>query len=81
MRDSMCVMFEAPVLAAGAFYRACQTSEVDPSRFAAKWKGTDEGEEQQLGWVDVFDVYEEEAAEAAKAIENDVHLSHEQHTH
>ena len=69
-------MFEAPVLAAGAFYRACLTSQVDPSKFTAKWgKGE---EERQLGWTDVFDVDEAEAAEASEAIEKDVYLSHEQ---
>lgn len=71
-------MFEAPVLAAGAFYRACQTSQVDASKFSAKWTGQGE-EERQLTWTDVFDVDESEAAEAAEAIEKDVYLSHEQH--
>ncbi|SPO26670.1 related to C-type cyclin [Ustilago trichophora] len=79
LRDATCVMFEAPVLAAGAFYRSCQTSQVDPSKFVAKWSGKEQEGERQLTWIDVFDVDESEAAEAAEAIENDVYLAHEQH--
>ena len=73
-------MFEAAVLAAGAFYRACQISQVDPSKFSAKWKEQD-GEERELRWTDVYDVDEDEAADAAEAIEKDVYASHEQHAH
>lgn len=72
-------MYEAPVLAAGALYRSCQTLQVDPSKFVAKWSGKEGKEERQLTWIDVFDVDEWEAAEAAEAIENDVYLAHEQH--
>ncbi|SNX85042.1 related to C-type cyclin [Melanopsichium pennsylvanicum] len=77
-RDATCVMFEASVLAAGAFFRACQTSQVDPSKYLVKWTGKGE-EEQQLNWTDVFDVDESEAAEVSESIESDVYLSHEQH--
>lgn len=70
-------MFEAPVLAAGAFHRACKTLNVDPAKFTAKWSKGEE--ERQLGWEDVFDVDEQEAAEAAEAIKKDVYLAHEQH--
>ncbi|ETS60082.1 hypothetical protein PaG_06076 [Moesziomyces aphidis] len=80
LRDSICVTFEAPVLAAGAFYRACTVSQVEPTKFSAKWKGK-EGDEAQLAWTDVFDVDEDEAAEAARAIGSDVYASHEQHAH
>ena len=73
-------MFEAPVLAAGAFYRACQTSQVDPGKFTAKWTSQD-GEEHELGWTDVYDVDEDEAANASEAIEKEVYASHEQHAH
>ncbi|SPO26372.1 related to C-type cyclin [Ustilago trichophora] len=79
LRDAICVMYEAPVLAAGAFYRSCQTLQVDRSKFVAKWNGKEGDEERQLTWIDVFDVDESEAAEAAEAIENDVYLAHEQH--
>lgn len=70
-------MYEAPVLAAGAFYQACRTSKVDPAKFSSKWGRADE--ERQLSWTDVFDVDESEAAEAAHSIENDVYLAHEPH--
>ena len=72
-------MFEASVLAAGAFYRACQTLQVEPTKFSASWKG--DGEERSVTWTEVFDVDEEEAAEVSRAIDDDVYLSHEQHTH
>ncbi|CCF51893.1 hypothetical protein NDA11_004095 [Ustilago hordei] len=76
LRDSTCVMFEAAVLAAGAFHQACKTSNLDPAKFTAKWSKGEE--ERQLGWQDVFDVDEQEAAQAAEAIEKDVYLAHEQ---
>lgn len=79
LRDATCVMYEASVLAAGAFYRACLMAEVDPKKFSAVTEG--DGEGRQVPWTDVFDVYEEEAVEASDAIENDVYLSHEHHTH
>ncbi|SJX63429.1 related to C-type cyclin [Sporisorium reilianum f. sp. reilianum] len=80
LRDAICVMFEAPVLAAGAFYRACQTSQVDPGQFVGTWRNKD-GEESHWAWVEIFDVDEAEAAEAAEAIEKDVYDFHEQHGH
>lgn len=78
LRDAICVMFEAPVLAAGAYYRACQTSEVDPYRFLAPWPNK-EAEEKRLAWVEIFDVDEAEAAEAAEAMQKDVYEFYEQH--
>lgn len=77
LRDATCVMFEAPVLAAGAFYRACHLSQVDPLKFRGKWPK--EAEESSWTWIDIFDVDEAEAAEAAGAIEKDVYEFHKLH--
>lgn len=70
-------MYEASVLAAGAFRRACQTTATDPSTFSADWT-SDLGaaEERGLPWTDVFDVDEHEADQVSEAIDQDVYAFH-----
>ncbi len=80
LRDATCVMFEAPVLAAAAYYSACQKLQVEASKFSARWPHKD-ADGRLLTWMDVFDVDEAEAAEAAEAIEKDVFEFHEQQTY
>ncbi|KAN0065199.1 hypothetical protein ACQY0O_001696 [Thecaphora frezii] len=88
MRDPTCVMFEAPVLAAGAFKKACAAMEVDPNTFRASRPPPPPTEAEadaaksarpegaSLDWKAVFDVDEDEAEEASEAIEEDVYAFH-----
>ncbi|PWZ00141.1 cyclin-like protein [Testicularia cyperi] len=81
MRDPLCVMYEAPVLAAGAFRRACLANDIDPQTFTAEWSGTVEDkdkEEMRIHWEDVFDVDDSEARETADAIDKDVYEFHKE---
>lgn len=91
-RDPVCVMFEAPVLAAGAFKKACSAKGVDPATYRAVQgsqdkvtdtvedvtakDGSNENTNVGLPWTDVFDVDEDEAAEACRAIDEDVYDFH-----
>lgn len=77
MRDPTCVMYEAPVLAAGAFVRACQATATDISTFSAEWTSdSDDAEERRMPWTDVFDVDQHEADEVCNAISQDVYAFH-----
>lgn len=61
LRDPTCILFDAPVLAAGAFLKACTVSGVDPATFYAAAPGALSRDAYQ-DWLDVFDVDETEAA-------------------
>lgn len=52
--------------------------QLSASGFTAKWPPK-AAEGRELTWMDVFDVDEAEAAEAASAIEKDVYEFHDQH--
>lgn len=80
MRDPMCLFFDAPVLAAGAFQKACALRNVDPALFyAARPHDAPpprDDDDNYFDWLDVFDVDEEEAQSAADAITQDVYEFH-----
>lgn len=80
MRDPTCLFFDAPVLAAGAFQKACALRNVDPAMFyAARPHDAPpplSDEDNYFDWLDVFDVDENEAQEAVDAITQDVYEFH-----
>ncbi|WFC94884.1 hypothetical protein MBRA1_001522 [Malassezia brasiliensis] len=79
LRDPTWVLFDAPVLAAGAFQKACTLRNVDPANYYAARPldapqvGPDDN---YYDWLDVFDVDEEEAQSAMQAIDQDVYGFH-----
>lgn len=77
-RDPTCVFFDAPVLAAGAFLKACKERDVDPATFyAARPRDAPRRDDDDVyfDWLDVFDVDMDEAEEAKKALD-DVYVFH-----
>ncbi|WFD22406.1 hypothetical protein MEQU1_001076 [Malassezia equina] len=80
MRDPTCLFFDAPVLAAGAFQKACALRHVDPALFyAARPHDAPpprDDHDTYFDWLDVFDVDEEEAQSATDAITQDVYEFH-----
>ena len=80
MRDPTCLFFDAPVLAAGAFQKACALRNVDPAMFYAARPydapSPRDDDDNYFDWLDVFDVDEEEAQAAADAITQDVYEFH-----
>ena len=78
LRDPVCILYDAPLLAAGAFRKACETRGVDPAMFYAGRPDAERvpPEEAYLDWLDVFDVDEEEAQDALDAINRDVYEFH-----
>ncbi|WFD32354.1 hypothetical protein MSPP1_003399 [Malassezia sp. CBS 17886] len=79
LRDPTCVLFDAPVLAAGAFLKACRERGVDPAQYYAA-RPPDappvSAEDDYFDWLDVFDVDEEEALASLDAIQQDVYDFH-----
>ena len=78
LRDPTCIIFDAPVLAAGAFKKACIVYGTDPAMFygARPPNGPPvPPEEDYIDWLDAFDVDDEEAQSAFEAIE-DVYAFH-----
>ena len=57
-RDPLSTFYEAPVLAAGVFALACHDTEIDTAELQERG-GNVEGS-QRKGWMEVFDVSEEE---------------------
>lgn len=80
MRDPTCLFYDAPVLAAGAFLKACHTLKIDPAMYYAARPHhappVDKDEEDYFDWLDTFDVDDDEAREAMQAIEQDVYDFH-----
>lgn len=79
LRDPTCILYDAPVLAAGAFKKACLARRVDPAmHYAARPRDATPvpPEEDYLDWLDVFDVDEAEAQDALEAIDRDVYEFH-----
>ena len=80
-RDPTCLFFDAPVLASGAFLKACTERNVDPAMYYAARpsdaprRPDDEGDDY-FDWLDVFDVDLDEARDAMQAIEKDVYDFH-----
>ena len=79
LRDPTWILFDAPVLAAGAFQKACTLRNVDPANYYAT-RPLDApqvgSEDNYFDWLDVFDVDEEEAQSAVQAIDQDVYGFH-----
>ena len=79
LRDPTCILFDAPVLAAGAFRKACALRGTEPANYYAA-RPLDAPkvapEENYFDWLDVFDVDEEEAQAAMQAIDQDVYDFH-----
>ncbi|PKI85822.1 hypothetical protein MVES1_000311 [Malassezia vespertilionis] len=79
MRDPTFVLFDAPVLAAGAFQKACTVRNIDPAMYyGARPRDAPPAapEEAYYDWLDVFDVDEEEAQAAMDALDKDVYGFH-----
>lgn len=79
LRDPTWILFDAPVLAAGAFQKACALRNIDPANYyAARPRGAPQvaPEDNYFDWLDVFDVDEEEAQSAMQAIDQDVYGFH-----
>ncbi|WFD38843.1 uncharacterized protein MJAP1_001807 [Malassezia japonica] len=79
LRDPTFVLFDAPVVAAGAFKKACALRSIDPAMYyAARPRDAPPvtPEENYLDWLDVFDVDEDEAQAAMTAIDQDVYDFH-----
>ncbi|WFC98871.1 hypothetical protein MYAM1_001604 [Malassezia yamatoensis] len=79
LRDPVLILFDAPVLAAGAFWKACKVRETDPAMYYAARPADASprpSQEDYLDWLDVFDVDHEEAQSALDAIEQDVYGFH-----
>ncbi|PWN48018.1 cyclin-like protein [Violaceomyces palustris] len=91
MRDPICLMYQAPVLAAGAFKKACQVKRVNVDGFTissksnklSSWrndgeegKGGEEEIETDTDWLDVFDCDEDEVQQALIDIETEVYSFH-----
>ena len=79
MRDPVCLFFDAPVLAAGAFLKACCERHVDPAMYyAARPRDAPriDAADAYFDWLDAFDVDEDEAREAMTAIDADVYDFH-----
>lgn len=79
MRDPTCLFFDAPVLAGGAFLKACRESGIDPAMYYAA-RPLDappvDADDNYFDWLDVFDLDENEALAAVEAIERDVYGFH-----
>lgn len=58
---AVCTFYDAPILAACAFARACEAVEVDPARFSPRPRPDGKGPK---AWYDVFGVDEDEIEEA-----------------
>lgn len=78
LRDATCIIFDAPVLAAGAFKKACILRGTEPAMFYGARPADAppvSPEEDYLDWLDAFDVDDEEAQSALEAID-DVYAFH-----